>query len=122
MNGNINLYNGGRHVTGFEDHKGQRCTDLIYKHEPSFSDGKLEFATFDSLLLFILNKCSSIAQSEGPFELKFNTEQHTRTFINIDGEFYKAFDLVNIRVHKGDSICKNGKVRVLSNNRNAIFD
>lgn len=122
VNGNINLYEGGRHATGLETKSGVRCTDLIFQDEPSFSDGKLEFSTFDSLLYYIMNKSSSIEQSGGPFELKFNTDVPTRTFVNIDGEFYKAYDLVNIRILKGESICKNGQARLLSNNRNAIFD
>ena len=84
-------------------------------HEPAFDDGMLEFATFDSLLYYILNKSNSIIQDEGPFEFEFVDDENIRTFLNIDGEFYKVFNVSRIRITKGTKLCKNGSLRVLIN-------
>ena len=104
MNGNINLYNGGKDSIGIQNFDGKRADKKVFKHKPAFDDGKLEFATFDSLLYYILNKSNSLYQSGGPFQLDFVEEQDIRTFLNIDGEFYKIFNVRKIFIKKGDSL------------------
>mmetsp|Transcript_7844 Transcript_7844/g.8976 ORF Transcript_7844/g.8976 Transcript_7844/m.8976 type:complete len:247 (-) Transcript_7844:42-782(-) len=122
MNGNINLYAGGRNRTALETEDGTRIQEQLYKKEPHFNDGILEFATFDSLLLYILNRSNSLTQGGGPFEINFNTKEDNRTYVNIDGEFYKAVNIEKIIIKKGDSLCRDGHLRVLVNEGKDIFD
>ena len=123
MNGNINLWAGGRNRTGLETENGVRIEDPVFKTQPKFNDGKLEFATFDSLLLYILNISNSIAQEGGPFEIDFKNEEEeeVRTFLNIDGEFYKVYNIDKINISKGESLCSNGCLRILINEDNDIL-
>lgn len=97
MNGNINLWAGGRNSVGFENFEGDKVKDKVFLSEPAFDDGKLEFATFDSLLLYILNRSNSIAQDGGPFEITFIEDQEIVTYMNIDGEFYKLFNVTKVK-------------------------
>lgn len=122
MSGNIDLYAGGRTRTAMQTFDGARINELIYSHKPTFDDGKLEFATFDSLFYWVLNRSNSLAQEGGPFQLDFYDDRKTRTFINIDGEFYKAYNLRKITIKKGESLCENGHLRILINKRKEIFD
>jgi len=104
MNENINLWAGGRTRTALQTEDGTRVEKEIFKTEPHSNDGKLEFATFDSLLLYILNRSNSLAQEGGPFEIEFNNEEDNRTYVNIDGEFYKVFNIEKINIRKGTSL------------------
>jgi hypothetical protein len=121
MNGNINLYSGGRNAIGIENAYGIRGTEKLYFKEPAFDDGMLEFATFDSLLKFILNRSNSIYQGGGEFEFEFVDDEDIRTYLNIDGEFYKVFNVRRILLRKGNSLCADGHLRVLLNDRQEIF-
>lgn len=122
MNGNINLWAGGRNSVGLQDPMNRRCRKSVFTSPPAFDDGKLEFATFDSLLYYILNYSNSIIQDEGPFEFKFIRDDDIMTYLNIDGEFYKLFNVSRITIHKGTKLVKNGSLRVLVNSRGNIFD
>lgn len=104
MNGNINLWAGGRNRVGLETEANVRVQEQRFKTEPSYNDGKLEFATFDSLLLYILNISNSITQEGGPFEFDFVNDEDINTFVNIDGEFYKVFNIEKIKIHKGENL------------------
>jgi len=104
VNGNINLWAGGRGRTGLETEEGTRVEEQKFTTVPSYNDGKLEFATFDSLLLYILNVSNSIAQEGGAFEFEFLEGDNINTFVNIDGEFYKVFNIEKIKIHKGESL------------------
>lgn len=121
MGGNLNLYEATKDTIGYK-FIGYEPGLYGNNYEPSFSDGKLEFATFESLLDLIMNKGKFITQESGPFEFEFHSHKDIVTYLNVDGEFYMLNNPIAIILNKAESIVKNGSARVLTNSRDKVFE
>lgn len=119
MGGRVNVWQGGRNSSGIVDKNGNPISRGVFKDHVTYNDGKLEFATFSTLLHVILAKSKRVAQSSGPFEFKFHENRNFVTYINIDGEFYQANNIRKITLHK---YFQKHPLRILVNERNNIFD
>lgn len=95
MGGRMKIWHGGRKSPGLKDHFGNHVNKNYFSDEMSFSDGKLEFATYASSVHAGLGITKRVAQDKGPFMLKFKDIDFT-TFINIDGEFYEVRNIDKI--------------------------
>ena len=133
MGGNLNLYEATKDTLGYS-YIGYDSSIYTSSLNSSFNDGKLEFATFESLLDLVMSKGKYsiyfnifhigkfITQESGPFVFEFNTDKDFNTYLNVDGEFYMLNNPLSITIKKAESVWKNGKVRVLVNERDKIFD
>jgi hypothetical protein len=70
MGERINLWKGGNGRIGITDQNGTPLPSSMFNDSTSFSDGKLEFATFSSVFHLIWSKSKRVAQAGGNFEFK----------------------------------------------------
>ena len=119
MGGRVNAWGIGRHATGITDETGNAISTRSFDDSVAYNDGKLEFATFPTILHVVLSKSRRIAQAEGPFEFNFTDEMQANTYINIDGEFYQVMkiDKITLEKHEMKSLLK-----MLRNDRTEIFN
>ena len=122
MGGNVNIWKYTRTDTGIEDRTGTKINSNVFSSSNSaFNDGKLEFATFPSLLHVITGSSKRILQDDGPFVFRFAEGEETVTYVNIDGEFYKLINPISITIRRAEGICKDGSLRVLVNDKKKSF-
>ena len=122
MGGRTNLWSKSKNRLGVVNKDGSKVSPNVFSStEGAFDDGKLEFATFDSLFGLITNKCQRLAQEEGPLEIKFARSDYLETYMNIDGEFYKLTNPLSITIQKADKITRDGTLRVLVNEKSNAF-
>jgi len=84
MGGRTSIWKNKNSETGIEDKEGNRINRKVFADsKASFSDKKLEFATFPSIFHMSLGKSKRVYQDQGPFIFRFNT----------DSKLYKKFTL-----------------------------
>ena len=116
------MWSKSKNRLGVVNKDGSKVSPNVFSStEGAFDDGKLEFATFDSLFGLITNKCQRLAQEEGPLEIKFARSDYLETYMNIDGEFYKLTNPLSITIQKADKITRDGTLRVLVNEKSNAF-
>ena len=89
--------------------------------EQSFGDGKLEILSFSGPLALGMERLlpgrgKRIGQTEGPFQLNFKRSETPgkplKTYMNIDGEYFKVLAPKCVRLSLSKDIPK-GKVKML---------
>lgn len=84
----------------------------------SYSDGILEFVAWKSGFGLGYQRCfktgAKVAQGGGPFVYHFNQSQEPEfhTYLQVDGEFYKAFHPKDMTYKRSDKV-PGGYIRVL---------
>ena len=124
MGNRSNPWHHGRRRSGITYKDGSPLPLNAFKDHVSYSDGRLEFASFSSMLGIMFKKTSRVYQSDGSFCFKFHEFVGGVTptaYINIDGEFYQITSLREIIIEKAEQFAQNGKIKMLRNDRDEIF-
>lgn len=129
MGGRNNIWGGGRDRSGITDKLGRPIDPRVFNDKVAYNDGKLEFTTFSSMFHLMFQKSRRIMQAGGPFvfdfeEYKKDEENNTdpdppKTYINIDGEFYRITSIRTLTISK---YFKTQQLRILVNEGSPSMD
>mmetsp|Transcript_19530 Transcript_19530/g.19197 ORF Transcript_19530/g.19197 Transcript_19530/m.19197 type:complete len:187 (-) Transcript_19530:37-597(-) len=126
MGGRNNIWRGGRNRSGITDKSGRPIDPRVFNDAVAYNDGKLEFTTFSSMFHLIFQKSRRLMQSGGPFIFEFDEYRKNekeeekeklepqRTYINIDGEFYRVSNIRKLTISK---YFKEKQLRILVNEK-----
>ncbi|CAI2368462.1 unnamed protein product [Moneuplotes crassus] len=124
MGGRNNIWEGGRNRSGITDKSGRPIDPRVFNNSVAYNDGKLEFTTFSSMFHLIFQKSRRVMQAGGPFVFEFeeykkdeieenkNDSEPQKTYINIDGEFYRISDIRKLTISR---YFKEKQLRILVN-------
>ncbi|CAD8169782.1 unnamed protein product [Paramecium octaurelia] len=120
---NINSYAGGlKNIwMNAQYEEGYKKYDF---HPPSFSDGVLEFLSFNSILgigseRILPGQATRLSQTKGPIKLNFKKNEPLRTYFQIDGQYYSITNPISVSIRSCQQL-SHGKIRVLINKQGIV--
>ncbi|CAD8102521.1 unnamed protein product [Paramecium sonneborni] len=120
---NINSYAGGlKNIwMNAQYENGYKKYDF---HPPSFSDGVLEFLSFNSILgigseRIIPGQATRLSQTKGPIQLTFRKNEPLRTYFQIDGQYFSITNPISVSIRSCQQLSQ-GKIRVLINKEGIV--